>query len=288
MSLDDVRGVPGRSGHPALDGVMITAAIVGAEVTRAQTPHVPYSPEEIAAEAKRCADAGAAVVHLHVRNADGSPSQDAQLFKETIERIRARCDIVVQVSTGGAVGMSIDERLGGLTCTPEMATLNCGSVNFGDDVFMNPWPAMREIAQRIQAAKAVPELELYEVGHLDNALRLAREGLVHDPLWVQFVLGVPGAIGARESVLRFFVSELPKGAHWGVAGVGKHQFPMAELALGLGGHVRVGLEDNIYLERGVLAEGSAPLVEKAVQLARARGREPLSASEVRAALRHVA
>jgi 3-keto-5-aminohexanoate cleavage enzyme len=181
--------------------------------------------------------------------------------------------------------MSIDERLGGLSCEPEMATLNCGSVNFGDDVFMNPWPAMREIAQRIQAAHAVPELELYEVGHLDNALRLARENLVHDPLWVQFVLGVPGAIGARESVLRFFVSELPKGAHWGVAGVGRHQFPMADLALGLGGHVRVGLEDNIYLERGVLSEGSAPLVNKAVQIARAHGREPLSAAEVRAALR---
>jgi 3-keto-5-aminohexanoate cleavage enzyme len=273
------------AGHPAPDGVVITAAIVGAEVTRAQTPHVPYTPEEIAREAKRCADAGAAVVHLHVRNEDGAASQDERLFRQTIELIRARCDVVVQVSTGGAVGMSIDERLGGLACAPEMATLNCGSVNFGDDVFMNSWPAMREIAQRIQASQAVPELELYELGHLDSAMRLVKEGLVHAPLWIQLVLGVSGAIGARESVLRFFVSELPAGAHWGVAGVGRHQFPMADLALGLGGHVRVGLEDNIYLERGVLAEGSAPLVEKAVQLARAHGRRPLSAGEVRAALR---
>jgi 3-keto-5-aminohexanoate cleavage enzyme len=267
------------------DGVVITAAIVGAEVTRAQTPHVPYSAEEIAREAKRCADAGAAVVHLHVRTEDGSPSQDAELFRKAIHAIRECCDIVVQVSTGGAVGMSLDERLGGLSCAPEMATLNCGSVNFGDDVFLNPWPSMCEVAKRIHAAHAVPELELYEVGHLDAAMRLVREGLVSEPLWVQFVLGVPGAIGARESVLRFFVSELPARAHWGVAGVGRHQFPMADLALGLGGHVRVGLEDNIYLERGVLAEGSAPLVAKAVELARAHGREPLDAKAVRAALR---
>ena len=273
-----------RSPHSA-DGVVITAAIVGAEVTRAQTPHVPYSPEEIAREAKRCADAGAAVVHLHVRNEDGSASQDETLFRETIGLIRERCDIVIQVSTGGAVGMSLDERLGGLACAPEMATLNCGLVNFGDDVFMNPWPTMREIAKRIAASRAVPELELYEVGHLDSAMRLVQEGLVHAPLWIQFVLGVAGAIGARESVLRFLVSELPRGAHWGVAGVGRHQFPMAELALSLGGHVRVGLEDNIYLERGVLAEGSAPLVARAVELARAQGREPLSAPQVRQLLR---
>jgi 3-keto-5-aminohexanoate cleavage enzyme len=266
-------------------GVVLTAAIVGAEVTRAQTPHVPYSAQEIAREAKRCADAGAAIVHLHVRNPDGSPSQDEKLFREAITAIRACTDVVVQVSTGGAVGMSIEERLGGLACDPEMATLNCGSVNFGDDVFLNPWPVMREIAQRIANTHAVPELELYEVGHLDAAMRLVKEGLVKAPLWIQLVLGINGAIGARESVLRFLVSELPEQAHWGVAGVGRHQFPMAALALELGGHVRVGLEDNIYLEKGVLSEGSAPLVEKAARLARERGREPLSAANVRALLR---
>jgi 3-keto-5-aminohexanoate cleavage enzyme len=268
-----------------VSGVVITAAIVGAEVTRAQTPHVPYSPEEIAEEARRCAEAGAAVVHLHVRNPDGTPSQSEALFRATIEKIRARTDVVVQVSTGGAVGMPLEERLGGLACAPEMATLNCGTVNFGDDVFVNSWPDMCAVAKRIAAASAVPELELYEVGHLDSAMRLLREGLVSAPLWIQLVLGVPGAIGARDSVLRFLVSELPEGAHWGVAGVGRHEFPMAQLALELGGHVRVGLEDNIYLERGVLAEGSAPLVQKAVAMARAAGRDPLSPAAVRATLR---
>lgn len=265
----------------ARDGIVITAAIVGAEVTRAQNPHVPYTADEIAREAKRCVDAGASIIHLHVRDAEGRPSQDEGRFRAAIEAIRATSDVVIQVSTGGAVGMSVEERLGGLACQPEMATLNCGSVNFGDDVFLNSLPDMREVARRIRARGIVPELELYEVGHLDNARLLEREGLLIPPHWVQFVLGVPGAIGARESVLRFMVSELEPSAHWGVAGVGRHEFPMAELAITLGGHVRVGLEDNLYLERGVLSEGSAPLVEKAVSLARAHGREVVSAQVVR-------
>ena len=268
----------------SVDGIAITAAIVGAEVTRAQNPHVPYTAAEIAAEAKRCVAAGASIIHLHVRDEGGRPSQDEALFRAAIDAIRAACDVVIQVSTGGAVGMSLETRLGGLACAPEMATLNCGSVNFGDEVFQNSLPDMREVARRIRGHGIVPELELYELGHLDNARLLAREGLLTPPHWMQFVLGVPGAVGARESVLRFFVSELDAGCHWGVAAVGRQQFPMAELAIALGGHVRVGLEDNLYLERGVLAAGSAPLVERVVSLAKAHGREPLSAEVVRARL----
>ncbi len=265
----------------AADGIVITAAIVGAEVTREQSPYVPYTAQEIATEAKRCADAGAAVIHLHVRDAQGKPSQDEALFRAAIEAIRAECDVVIQVSTGGAVGMALEERLGGLRCAPEMATLNCGSVNFGDDVFANSLPDMRKVARRIRDHQIVPELELYEVGHLDSVRLLEREGLLTPPHWVQFVLGVTGAIGARESVLRFFVSELEPSNHWGVAAVGRYQLPMAELAIGLGGHVRVGLEDNLYLERGVLAQGSAPLVARVASLARSQGREPLTAAHVR-------
>ncbi|MFT3924675.1 MAG: 3-keto-5-aminohexanoate cleavage protein [Myxococcales bacterium] len=275
-----------RDGGAALHGdvVVITAAIVGAEVTREQSPHVPYSAQEIAEEARRCADAGASIVHLHVRTEDGKPSQDRARFEEAVAAIRARTDIVVQVSTGGAVGMSIEERLGGLMASPEMATLNCGSINFGEEVFENSMPDMREVARRIRAAGAQPELELYELGHLDNALALERAGLIGRPFWVQLVLGVPGALGARENVLRFFASELPPGTHWGVAAVGRHQAPMLSVALELGGHVRVGLEDNIYLERGVLAQGSAPFVERVVREARQHGRTPATPAQVRAAL----
>jgi 3-keto-5-aminohexanoate cleavage enzyme len=266
------------------DGIVVTAAIVGAEVTRDDSPYVPYSAEEIAEEARRAVEAGAAVVHLHVRNPDGSPSQDEALFRAAIRAIRARTDAVIQVSTGGAVGMSLNERLGGLAAGAEMATLSCGSVNFGDGVFVNTLPEMREVARRVRSHGLLPELEMFDLGHLDNGLRLLEEGLLGQPLWVQFVLGVPGAVGARKSVLRFLLQELPRGVHWSVAAIGRHEFPMAAFAMELGGHVRVGLEDNLYLERGVLAKGNAPLVEKAVRLARERGREPFGVKRVRAML----
>jgi 3-keto-5-aminohexanoate cleavage enzyme len=266
------------------NGIVLTAAIVGAEVTRDDSPYVPYTAEEIGEEARRCVEAGAAIIHLHVRNKDGSPSQDAVLFRAAIQAIRARTDAIVQVSTGGAIGMSLEERLGGLSAGAEMATLSCGSVNFGDSVFINTMPEMREVARRIRKHGLLPELEIFDAGHLDNAMRLVGEGLVGQPLWLQFVLGIEGAIGARKSVLRFLLQELARDVHWSVAAIGRHEFPMASFAMELGGHVRVGLEDNLYLERGVLAKGSAPLVTKAVQLARERGREPLSVRRVRALL----
>ncbi|HKQ70877.1 MAG TPA: 3-keto-5-aminohexanoate cleavage protein [Polyangiaceae bacterium] len=276
------RAGPGRSGDAS--DLILTAAIVGAEVTREQSPYIPITAEEIADEAARCAEAGAAVIHLHVRNPDGSPSQSSELFLAAIDRVRARCDAIVQTSTGGAVGMSIDERAGPLACRPEMATLNCGSLNFGDDVFVNTRPQIRDLAHRIRAAGSMPELECYEVGHLHEALGLLKEGVLEAPLHFQFVLGVPGGIGAREDVLRFMIAQIPEGASWGVAAVGRHQKPLTELAMKLGGHARVGLEDNIYLAKGVLAEGSAPLVSQAAAFARSIGREPVSPARARAML----
>ena len=253
--------------------MILTAAIVGAETTREQTPYLPISAREIADEAARCRDAGASVIHLHVRRADGTPTQSKEVFGEAIERIREKVDIVVQVSTGGAVGMTIDERAQPLACHPEMATLNCGSLNFGDDVFINTRPQVKDLAARIVAAGSIMELECYEVGHVHFALGLYAEKLLPDPLHFQFVLGVPGGIAAREDVMRFMASQLPAGATWGVAAVGRFQLPMTELAMRLGAHVRVGLEDNIYFSKGVLAEGSAPLVARAAAYAKSIGRE---------------
>jgi 3-keto-5-aminohexanoate cleavage enzyme len=261
--------------------LILTAAIVGAETTRAQTPWLPITAAELADEAARCRDAGASVVHLHVRNPDGTPSQSSELFAEAIAAIRAKTDVVVQTSTGGAVGMGVDERAQPLLCKPEMATLNCGTLNFGDDVFVNTRPLIRDLAARIRAAGSVIELECYEVGHVDEALALFAEGRIVAPLHFQFVLGVAGGIGAREDVLRFLASQVPVGATWGVAAVGRHQRPMTELAIRLGGHARVGLEDNVYLEKGVLSEGSAPLVARAAAYAQAMGREVVDPDRAR-------
>jgi 3-keto-5-aminohexanoate cleavage enzyme len=278
-SLSSGTSAAASSARPA--EIILTAAIVGAETTRAQTPHLPITAKEIADEAARCRDAGAAVIHLHVRNEDGSPTQDQGRFAEAIDAIRAKTDCIVQVSTGGAIGMSIDERAQPLACRPEMATLNCGTLNFGDDVFVNTRPQIRDLAARLRAAGAVAELECYEVGHVEEALALAQKGVVAAPLHFQFVMGVPGGIGAREENLRHLISLVPAGASWAVAAVGRFQRPMTELAMRLGGHARVGLEDNIYLEKGVLSEGSAPLVTRAAEYARSIGRVPVAPARAR-------
>jgi 3-keto-5-aminohexanoate cleavage enzyme len=268
---------------------LITAAMVGAETTRAQTPFLPISAEEIGEEAARCRQAGAAMVHVHVRKPDGSPSQDSELFRAAIREIRKRSDILIQTSTGGAVGMDVDERCGPLRLQgldrPDMATLTTGSVNFGDELFSNPRPLVREIARRIRALGIRPEIECFDAGMVEEAEALAKEGLVDLPAHYDFVLGGPGALGASERALDFLIASLPKGSTFTVAGVGRHQLPMAELAAKKGGHGRVGLEDNIYLSKGVLAKGSWELVAEAAKRARGAGREVATPAQARELLR---
>ncbi len=262
--------------------VIITAAVVGAEVTRAQNPAVPYTPAEIAAAAVAAGRAGAAVVHLHARWPDGRPSQEAVHFREIIDRIRqAGSELVVQCSTGGAVGMPLEERLGSLVDGAEMGTLNLGTMNFGDGVFVNTRPDIVRVAARLRERGLVPECEVYDAGMLDALRWLLGQGHLRAPYHVQLVLGVPGGISAGERNLRFLVEGLPEPTHWSVAGVGRFQLPMAELAVRLGGHVRVGLEDNLFLSRGVLAGGSDELVSRAVDMAQRAGREPASPARAR-------
>jgi 3-keto-5-aminohexanoate cleavage enzyme len=268
---------------------VITAALVGAETTREQTPYLPITAEEIGIEAAKCREAGAAMVHIHVRTADGKPSQDAELFRAAIREIRKRSDILVQTSTGGAVGMSVDERCGPLTLTgsdrPDMATLSTGTVNFGEDVFWNPRPLVRDIATRIRKLGLKPEIECFDAGMIDEARYLAKEGYVDLPAHFDFVLGVPGALGARPEALDFMIASIPEGCSWTVAGVGRHQLPMAELGAERGGNVRVGLEDNIYLSKGVLAKGSYELVAEAAKRGQAKGRTLATPQQARELLR---
>ena len=263
---------------------ILTAAIVGAETTRAQNPALPITAEEIGIEAERCRENGASIIHLHVREADGRPSQSRELFARAIEEIRRRTDVIVQTSTGGAVGMSAEERAQPVTLKPEMATLNCGTLNFGDEIFENPFPVMRGLARIIREQGVVPELELYEFGHLDNVLLLAKEGLLSSPFHVQLVLGVRGGMQPSEDRVRLLVKELPEGSSWGVAGIGRHQMAMVKLALELGGNARVGLEDNVYIRKGVLAQGSWELCAEAARIAREVGRELATPSEARTIL----
>lgn len=252
--------------------LLITAAINGAEVTRHQNPTLPLTPAEVADEVRRCEQEGAAVIHMHGRLADGSPTQDIDVYRAYFEAIREESRVIVQFSTGGAVGMSLEERISALALRPEMASLTTGSVNFGNGLFRNTLPEVRTIASRLQQFEIRPEIEVFDLSMLDTARRLADDGLLRGPQHVNFVLGVPGAMAARTSHVDYLVSQLPHGWTWGVAGVGQHEFPMAEHAIRSGGHVRVGLEDNIYLQRGVLADGSWSLVREVARRASEAGR----------------
>lgn len=272
-----------------MNPMVITAAMVGAETTREQTPYLPITAEEIGEDAAKCREAGAAMVHLHVRTPDGQPSQDTELFRAAIRAIRAQSDILIQVSTGGAVGMNVEERCGALKLQgsdrPDMATLSTGTVNFGADVFWNPRPLIRDIAARIKALGVKPEIECFDVGMIDEARALEKEGFITLPAHFDFVLGVPGALAATPDGLDFMRSYIPPGSSWTCAAVGRHQLPFVDLAAERGGNSRVGLEDNIYLSKGVLAKGNFELVAQAAARAKAKGRELATPQQARELLR---
>ena len=266
-----------------MEKLIITAAICGAEVTKEQNPAVPYTVKEMVREAKSAYDAGAAVIHVHVREDDGTPTQSKKRFKEVLDAIYKEIpDVLVIPSTGGAVGMSAEERLQPTELFPEMATLDCGTCNFGDDVFENTIPMMREFGKRMLENNIKPEYECFEMGHLDTILRLAQKGQVPGaPMRVDVVVGVVGCTPATGENLAWLVRNIPEGSTWTATGIGRYQFPIAMAAIPMGGNVRVGFEDNLYLSKGVLAKSNGELVEKVVRLSRELGREIASPAEAR-------
>ncbi len=264
-----------------MEKLIITAALVGAEVTRQQTPFLPLSPREIADEAKKTCAAGASIVHLHMRDQFGNPSQDRALFAEAISYIQAETDLIIQVSTGGAVGMTAEERVQPITLAPEMASLSTGSVNFGNEVFSNPLPMVREFARACQVHHVKPEVEVFEGGMIQNAINLVKQGLLQEPLHFNLVLGVPGGLPATAKNLLFLLDLIPSASTWTVSGIGRHQLSMNTLGILLGGHIRTGFEDNIYYLKGVLAEGNASLVSRLANLAETLERPVASPFEAR-------
>ena len=266
-----------------MEKLIITAAICGAEVTKEQNPAVPYTVEEIVREAKSAVDAGAAIVHLHVREDDGTPTQSKARFKECIDAIYEVCpDVIIIPSTGGAVGMSAEERLQPTELFPEMATLDCGTCNFGDEVFENTMPMMRDFGKRMIENNLKPEYECFEMGHLDTVLKMAQKGQVPGaPMQFNFVLGVPGCTPATVQNLAWLVNSIPAGSTWTATGIGRHAFTLAAHAIAMGGNVRVGFEDNLNLEKGVPAKSNGELVAKVVRIAKELGREIATSAEAR-------
>ncbi|MFQ7739524.1 MAG: 3-keto-5-aminohexanoate cleavage protein, partial [Emergencia timonensis] len=233
-----------------MDKLIISACICGAEVTKEQNPNVPYTVEEIVREAKSAYDAGAALIHLHVRWDDGTPTQSKERFQECVDAIRKECpDVIIQPSTGGAVGMTDLERLEStdIVPTPEMATLDCGTCNFGgDEIFTNTDTTIENFARIMKEKGIKPELEVFDKGMIDTALKVAdRKGLLVHPMHFDFVLGVQMTATIRDLV--FMAESIPAGSTWTATGLGKNAWHIAAATISLGGHVRVGFEDNLYM-----------------------------------------
>lgn len=266
-----------------MEKLIITAAICGAEVTKENNPAVPYTVEEIANEAYSAYKAGASIIHLHVREDDGKPTQSKARYKECIDAIKAKCpDAIIQPSTGGAVGMSAEERLQPVELFPEMATLDCGTLNFGgDEIFENTENMIKIFGSKMIEKGVKPELECFDKSMIEMALRLHKKGFIKAPMHFSFVMGVNGGIGGDLRDFEFLRGSIPADATFTVAGLGKHEFNLAAASIITGGHVRVGFEDNIYISKGVLAKSNGELVEKVVRIAKELGREIATPEEAR-------
>ncbi|UNS98332.1 3-keto-5-aminohexanoate cleavage protein [Streptomyces tubbatahanensis] len=288
------------------ENVIITAALTGAGDTVGRSPHVPVTPEQIATSAVEAAEAGAAVVHIHVRDPEtGKPSRERHLYREVLERIKETgTDVVINLTAGmgGDLVLDADQPLekgaldgtdlvGGLDrlphvedLLPDICTLDCGSLNFGDQLYISTTEMLRKGARRIQELGVRPELEIFDTGQLWFAKQLLDEGLLDEPTLFQLCMGIPWGAPADPGVLQSMVNFLPSGAQWASFALGRMQMPWVAQSILLGGNVRVGLEDNLYLSRGVKAT-NAQLVERAVQITESLGARVASPDEAREQLR---
>jgi len=297
-----------------MEKLVLTSSLTGAITVPTQTPHLPYTIEGIADDAIACAKAGSTSIHIHARDPEnGRPSSDPEIVRQIVTRIKEGCDVIICITTGGGMGMTPQERLRGVSsCQPELASFNLGSMNFSmhpvarrynpedwqfdweqdyvegtkDFIFRNTFGDMEVFASTMKEKNVKPEFEAYDVGHLYNLKFLEKSGLVEPPYWIQFVLGVLGGLAATPETLitmkqtadRLFG---PEDYRWSVIGVGyPMEFNMAAMAIMMGGHVRVGLEDNIFVRRGVLAT-NVDLVEKAKRIATEFEREIATPDEAR-------
>ncbi len=275
--------------------VVVTAALTGALANRSQCPDIPYTPEEIGEEARRARDAGAAVVHIHARERDGTPTVRVEMYREIIEAVRARTDVLINFSTG-AVGIPMEERVAHIRdLKPHIGALNMGSMNYAiyssrtktfywDLVFANPFKEISYLLRVMNEARVRPELECFDCGHIGNTAPLIDLGLLHPPLQFSLIMGVLGGIPATTRNLVHQVGSLPPGSIWGVIGISQEQWQLVAAAITLGGNVRVGFEDNFYLDEGRMARSNGELVEKAARLCRDLGREVATPTEAQTLL----
>jgi 3-keto-5-aminohexanoate cleavage enzyme len=271
-----------------MEKMIISVGVIGSRITRQQTPYIPITPEEIAQAGIEAWRAGASILHIHVRDPKtGLGTQDTAIFKEVVDRIRSETDAILCLTTSGIPGRNLPsaDRLKPLTLNPELVSFDAGSINMGENVFLNPQEFLDVLAKETLSRGIKPELEVFEVGMVYTCLRYLEKGLLTPPLHFQFVLGTPNGMPTTVKSLLHLSEIIPKDSTWSVIGVGPGQLPMAMMAMIMGGHARVGLEDNIYYSKGVLAKSNAQLVERVVRMAKEFGREIATPSDARKILR---
>jgi uncharacterized protein (DUF849 family) len=265
---------------------LITVAPTGAEADKTAVPGLPVTLDELVTAAKECESAGAAVVHVHIRDDQARPTLDVARLRETVAALRESTSLIVQLSTGGSVTDGFAARLAVLDAAPDACSLTCGTVNFGDEVFANPWPFIRELYDRTRELRIVPEFELFDLGHVATLCRLLDEcgppagGRVHCDL----VMGVPGGMPGDAATLVSAVAALPAAASWSATGIGRTTLSVMLAAVAAGGHLRVGMEDTLSYARGRPVAANAELVQRAADLARLAQRPPMPAPDARAFL----
>jgi 3-keto-5-aminohexanoate cleavage enzyme len=270
-----------------MEKLIITAAITGSRITRDIAPCIPITPDEIVQSSVECWNAGTAIVHIHVRDPKtGLGTQDVDLFRQVVEPLREKTDLLLCLTTSGIPGrnLPIEERLRPLELEPELASFDAGSINLGGSVFINT-PEFLEAAAKGMREKGVkPELEVFDVGMIVTCLRMRDQGYLEEPLHFQFVLGTPWGSPATPKSFLHMYDHIPQDSTWSIIGIGKGHLPMSMMGLIMGGHIRVGMEDNVYYQKGVLGKSNAQFVERIVRIAREYGREVTTPGEARGIL----
>lgn len=273
--------------------IIITAALTGVLANRSQCPYIPYTPEEIAEEGLRAVEAGASILHIHARQDNGAPAYDIETYRRIGEEVKKHCpEVIINYSTG-AIGISNEERIHHVTALqPDMAALNMGSMNYAiyskkakqfyhDFVFQNPFKDIRFFLEKMREAGSRPEMEVFDNGHINNAMPLIDMGLITKPYIFSFVMGVLGGIPASTENLIHQARSVPEGSRWQVIGIGRKQWALIAVAITLGGGIRVGLEDNFYLPEGEMAKSNGELVAEAASLVRKLGGEVATIADAR-------
>lgn len=264
-----------------MESLIITVAPTGAQTSRDHTPYVPLTPKEIADSVYESWQAGAAIAHIHVRDNEGNNTVDLDYYKEVIERVTNKCDIILNLTTAGGLENSDEERLKVCELNPEVATFDAGTMNFGSNVFFNSPYFLERLASETKERNIKPEIEIFDVGMIHNALRIAKKGLIESPFHFQFVLGVHGGMPATPKNLMFLIDSIPEGSTWSAIGASKDQLTINTMSILLGGHVRVGMEDSVYFKKGELAKTNAQFVKRIVDLSNTLGRRVATPDEAR-------